>query len=222
MHLYFSWLCGGNTYISHGLLNWLHELDSVFQKVLQPCNLCGLFLFLLSALKQVVASFGLVAISFAFTASKHGWDKVHPLAVLVSITILSIALRPGRPLAPFVVNGAGFLVAVFLILAASFALLTTIDCFLLNSPVPPFLPNTWAGMGVQGSLCGCHLRLFLVQMFTLHVHLVILFIQELVECLCQAGDVLVILMVQNVPDEVQLLALQGPTPSDLFNLGFDD
>ena len=70
MHLYFTWLCGGNTYISHGLLNWLHELDSVFQEAFQSFDLVGLFLFLLSALKQVVTSFGLGAISFAFLASK--------------------------------------------------------------------------------------------------------------------------------------------------------
>ena len=133
---------------------------------------------------------------------------------------------------------AGLLVAVFLILGGSFALFTAVDCFLLNSPVPgghsasasgtaqspvaPFLPDTWAGVGVQGLLGGCYLRLFLVKVFTLHVHLVILFIQELVECLCQAGDVLVILVVQDIPDEVQLLALQGPTPSDLiFDKGLD-
>ena len=122
--------------------------------------------------------------------------------------------------------------AVFLILSGTFALFTTIDSFLFNSPVSgghsasasgtalspvaPFLPDTWAGVGVQGLLGGCHLRLFLVEVFTLHVHLVILLIQELVECLCQAGDVLVILMIQDIPDEVQLLALQGPTPPDLI------
>ena len=122
--------------------------------------------------------------------------------------------------------------AVFLILGGTFALFTAVDSFPLNSPVPgghsasasgtalspvaPFLPDTWAGVGVQGLLGGCHLRLFLVKVFTLHVHLVILFIQELVECLCQAGDVLVILVVQNIPDEVQLLALQGPTPPNLI------
>ena len=69
-----------------------HELDAVLQEVLQPVDLVGLFLDPLSALKEVVASFGLGAISFTFLASKHGWDKVHPLAVLVSIPILSIAL----------------------------------------------------------------------------------------------------------------------------------
>ena len=151
--------------------------------------------------------------------------------------------------------------ASLLIIGASLTLVTTIDGFLLDFPVPvgnsssaggaaqspvaPFSPDTWAGVGVEGGLGGCHLRLFLVEVFTLHVHLVILFIQELVECLCQAGDVLVILVVQDIPDEVQLLALQGPTPSDLnfdkhllsicnatwlfvrvksylFNLGFND
>ena len=70
-------------------------------------------------------------------------------------------------------------------------------------------------MGVEGGLGSCHLRLFLVEVLTLHVHLVVLLIQELVERLCQTGDVLVILMIQDIPDEVQLLALQGPTPSDL-------
>ena len=126
---------------------------------------------------------------------------------------------------------AGLLVAMFLFLGGSFALFTAVDCFPLNSPAPgghsasasgtalspvaPFFPDTWAGVGVEGGLGSCHLRLFLVEVFTLHVHLVILFIQELVECLCQAGDVLVIFVVQDIPDEVQLLALQGPTPSDL-------
>ena len=69
-----------------------YDLNSVFQEVLQPVDLVGLLLDPLSALKEVVASFGLGAISFTFLASKHGWDKVHPLAVLVSIPILSIAL----------------------------------------------------------------------------------------------------------------------------------
>ena len=127
---------------------------------------------------------------------------------------------------------AGLLVAMFLILCGSFALFTAVDCFLLNSPAPgghstsacgtaqspvaPFLPDTWAGVGVEGGLGSCHLRLFLVDVLTLHVHLVILIIQELVQRLCQAGDVLVILVVQNIPDEVQLLALQGPTPPNLI------
>ena len=113
--------------------------------------------------------------------------------------------------------------ASLLIIGASLTLVTTIDGFLLDFPVPvgnsssaggaaqspvaPFSPDTWAGVGVEGGLGCCHLRLFLVEVLTLHVHLVILFIQELVECLCQAGDVLVILVVQNIPDEVQLLAL---------------
>ena len=127
---------------------------------------------------------------------------------------------------------AGLLVAMFLILSGSFALFTAVDCFLLNSPAPgghstsacgtaqspvaPFLPDTWAGVGVEGSLGCCHLGLFLVKVFALHVHLVILLLQELVEHLCQTGDVLVILMIQDIPDEVQLLALQGPTPPDLI------
>ena len=121
---------------------------------------------------------------------------------------------------------------MLLILGGSFALFPTIDCFLLNSPAPgghsasasgtaqspvaPFLPDTWAGVGVEGSLGSCHLRLFLVEVFALHVHLVILLLQELVEHLCQTGDVFVVLVMQNVPDEVQLLSLQGPTPSHLF------
>ena len=122
--------------------------------------------------------------------------------------------------------------ASLLIIGASLALFTTIDGFLLDSPVPggnsssaggtamspvaPFLPDTWAGVGVEGGLGCCHLRLFLVKVFALHVHLVILLLQELVEHLCQAGDVFVVLVMQNVPDEVQLLSLQGPTPSHLF------
>merc|ERR1719309_791607 len=92
MHLYLTWLWCGNTYNLYRLLNWLHELDSVLQEVLQPVDLVGLLLDPLSAFKEVVASFGLFAISFTFLASKHGWDKVHPLAVLVSIPILSITL----------------------------------------------------------------------------------------------------------------------------------
>merc|ERR1719312_1054722 len=128
--------------------------------------------------------------------------------------------------------------ASLLIIGASLALLTTIDGFLLNSPVPggnsssaggaaqtpvaPFLPNTWAGVGIEGGLGGCHLRLFLVEVFALHVHLVVLLLQELVEHLCQTSDVLVVLVMQNVPDQVQLLALQGPSPPHLFNFGFND
>ena len=127
---------------------------------------------------------------------------------------------------------AWFLVASLLIIGASITLLTTIDGFLLDSPVPggnsssaggaavspvaPFLPDTWAGVGVEGGLGSCHFRLFLVEVFALHVHLVVLLLQELVEHLCQAGDVLVVLMMQNVPDQVQLLAFQGPSPPDLF------
>ena len=123
--------------------------------------------------------------------------------------------------------------ASLLIIGASLTLVTTIDGFLLDSPVPggnsssaggtaqspvaPFLPDTRAGVGVEGGLGCCHLRLFLVKVFALHVHLVILLLQELVEHLCQAGDVFVVLVMQNVPDEVQLLALQGPTPSHLFS-----
>ena len=87
--------------------------------------------------------------------------------------------------------------ASLLIIGASFTLLTTIHGFLLDSPVPggnsssaggtaqspvaPFLPDTWAGVGVEGGLGCCHLRLFLVKVFALHVHLVILLLQELVE-----------------------------------------
>merc|ERR1712142_1071667 len=220
------------------LFNRFHILDSVFQEVFQPFDLLELFLFFLPALQKVVAGLGLIGFTFAFFASKQGRDQVHPLAMLLSIPILFVALTPGTPLAPFAVNGAGFLVASFLIIGASLALFTTIDGFLLNSPVPggnsssaggtaqspvaPFLPDTWAGVGVEGSLGCCHLRLFLVKVFALHVHLVILLLQELVEHLCQSSDVFVVLMMQNVPDEVQLLTLQGPTPSHLFDFCFND
>merc|ERR1719450_1855718 len=186
------------------------KLDSVFQEVFQPVDLLGVLLDFLPALQKVVASLGPVFVTFAFFAAKQRRDQVHPLAVLLSITILFVALTPGSPLAPFAVDGAGFLVASLLIIGASFALLTTIDSFLFNSPAPggnststggtaqspvaPFLPNTWAGVGVEGVLGGCHLRLFLVEVFALHVHLVVLLLQELVEHLCQAGDVLVVLV----------------------------
>ena len=43
--------------------------------------------------------------ALAFTASKQGRDQVHPLAVLVSIPTLNVALTPGSPLAPFAVDG---------------------------------------------------------------------------------------------------------------------
>jgi len=47
-----------------------HELDAVFQEVLQPVDLVGLLLDPLPALEQVVASLGLGTISLALTASK--------------------------------------------------------------------------------------------------------------------------------------------------------
>merc|ERR1712133_16200 len=153
-----------------------HELDSVFQEVFQPFDLLGVLLDFLPALQKVVAGHGLSVVTFAFFASKQGRDQVHPLAVLLSITILLVALTPRSPLAPFAVDGAWFLVASLLIIGTSLALLTTIDGFLLDSPVPggnstsaggatqspvaPFLPDTWAGVGVEGGLGGCHLRLF--------------------------------------------------------------
>merc|ERR1719415_251732 len=218
--------------------NVSHNLDSVFQKVFQPVDLLGVLLDFLPALQKVVAGHCLSGITFTFFASEQGRDQVHPLAMPLSIPILFVTLTPGTPLAPFAVDGAGFLVASLLIISASLALLTTIDGFLLDFPVPvgnsssaggaaqspvaPFSPDTWAGVGVEGGLGCCHLRLFLVKVFTLHVHLVILLLQELVEHLCQAGDVFVVLVMQNVPDEVQLLSLQGPTPSHLFNFGFND
>merc|ERR1719415_48166 len=215
-----------------------HKLDSVFQQVFQPFDLLELFLFFLPALQKVVAGHGLSVVTFALLSSEQGRDQVHPLAMPLSIAILFVALTPGSPLAPFAVDGAGFLVASLLIIGASLTLVTTIDGFLLDFPVPvgnsssaggaaqspvaPFSPDTWAGVGVEGGLGGCHLRLFLVEVFALHVHLVILLLQELVEHLCQAGDVFVVLVMQNVPDEVQLLPLQGPTPSHLFDFGFND
>merc|ERR1719415_488859 len=218
--------------------NVSHNLDSVFQEVFQPVDLLSVLLDFLPALQKVVAGHGLSGVTFTFFASKQGRDQVHPLAMLLSIPILFVTLTPGTPLAPFAVDGAGFLVASLLIISASLALFTTIHGFLLDSPVPggnsssaggtaqspvaPFFPDTWAGVGVEGGLGGCHLRLFLVEVFPLHVHLVILLLQELVEHLCQAGDVLVVLVMQNVPDEVQLLPLQGPTPSNLFNFCFND
>merc|ERR1712133_165453 len=174
-----------------------HELDSVFQEVFQPFDLLGVLLDFLPALQKVVAGHGLSVVTFAFFASKQGRDQVHPLAVLLSIPILFVALTPGCPLAPFAVDGAGFLVASLLIIGASLALFTAIDGFLLDSPVPggnsssaggatqspvaPFLPDTWAGVGVEGGLGSCHLRLFLVEVLALHVHLVVLLLQELVE-----------------------------------------
>merc|ERR1712142_1071622 len=218
--------------------NMSHKLDSVFQEVFQPVDLLSVLLDFLPAFQKVVAGHGLIGITFAFFTSKQGRDQVHPLAMLLSIPILFVALTPGTPLAPFAVDGAGFLVASLFIISASLALFTTIDGFLLDSPVPggnsssaggaaqspvaPFLPDTWAGVGVEGGLGCCHLRLFLVKMFTLHVHLVILLLQELVEHLCQTSDVLVILVMQNVSDQVQLLAFQGPSPPHLFNFGFND
>ena len=84
-----------------------HKLDSVFQQVFQPFDLLELFLFFLPALQKVVAGLGLGFFTFAFFASKQGRDQVHPLAVLLSIPILFVALTPGTPLAPFAVDGYG-------------------------------------------------------------------------------------------------------------------
>merc|ERR1712142_871558 len=233
MYFHCIFLCG-NTWIS----NVSHRLDSVFQEVFQPVDLLGVLLDFLPALQKVVAGHGLSGVTFTFFASKQGRDQVHPLAMPLSIAILFVALTPGSPLAPFAVDGAGFLVASLLIIGASLTLVTTIDGFLLDFPVPvgnsssaggaaqspvaPFSPDTWAGVGVEGGLGGCHLRLFLVEVFALHVHLVVLLLQELIEHLCQTSDVLVILVMQNVPDQVQLLAFQGPSPPHLFNFSFND
>ena len=84
-----------------------HKLDSVFQQVFQPFDLLELFLFFLPALQKVVASHGLSGVTFAFLSSKQGRDQVHPLAMLLPITILFVALTPVSPLAPFAVNGYG-------------------------------------------------------------------------------------------------------------------
>ena len=82
-----------------------HKLDSVFQEVFQPFDLLGVLLDFLPALQKVVAGHGLSGVTFAFFASKQGRDQVHPLAMLLSIPILFVALTPGRPLAPFAVDG---------------------------------------------------------------------------------------------------------------------
>ena len=77
----------------------------IFQEVFQPVDLFGVLLDFLPALQKVVAGHGLVGVTFAFFASKHGRDQVDPLAVFLSIPILFVTLTPGTPLAPFAVDG---------------------------------------------------------------------------------------------------------------------